>query len=351
MRLPGPVTGFPLDSSALAWQSSSTHRPRAWRVRRSSAPATPAVCDAALSPRRTEREEGREGMLSIALPKGSLQEQTLKLFAEADMTVTGAERGYEPTVDDPRISRAKILRPQEIPTYVAEGHFDMGICGHDWVVETGADVEEIADLPYAKTGTGVIRAVVAVPQDSPIERPEGIKPGSRVSTELVNVTRAYFEHLGIPVEVYFSYGATEAKVPDLMDVIVDLTETGETLRRNGLKIVDTVLESTTRLIANKESWADPVKRRAMEEVRTLLLGVIEARGRVLLSMNVPEAALEAVVDQLPAMKRPTVNKLYGSEYVEVTTVADKATVNELIPRLKAAGAEDILEMPITKIVR
>ena len=284
-------------------------------------------------------------MLSIALPKGSLQEQTLKLFSEADMEVRGASRGYNPTVDDPRVTRVKVLRPQEIPTYVEEGHFDLGISGHDWVVESGADVVEIADLPYAKTGTGIIRAVVAVPADSPIEKPEDIPAGSRISTELVNVTKAYFERLGVSVEVFFSYGATEAKVPELMDAVVDLTETGETLRRNGLRIVDTVLESTTRLIANKNAWENPEKRRAMEEIRTLLLGVIEARGRVLLSMN------DAVVDVMPAMKHPTVNKLYGSDYVEITTVAEKATVNEVIPRLKAAGAEDILEMPISKIVR
>lgn len=290
-------------------------------------------------------------MLSIALPKGSLQEQTIKLFDEADMKVSGASRGYEPDIDDPRISRAKILRPQEIPTFVQDGYFDMGIAGHDWVMETGADVVEIADLPYAKTGAGVIKAVVAVPVDSPIERAEDIPAGSRVTTELVNVTKAYFEGLGIDVEVHFSYGATEAKVPEIMDVIVDLTETGETLRRNGLKIVGTVLESTTRLIASKEAWADPDKRRAMEEVRTLLLGVIEARGRVLLLMNVPEEKLDAVVAVMPAMKHPTVNKLYGSDFVEVTTVADKHTVNELIPKLKAAGAEDILEMPISKIVK
>lgn len=290
-------------------------------------------------------------MLSIALPKGSLQEQTLKLFSEADMPVAGASRGYDCSVDDPRIERAKILRPQEIPTYVSDGYFDLGISGHDWVLETAADIVEVADLPYAKTGTGIIRAVVAVPDDSPIQRPEDIPAGSRVSTELVNVTRAYFDRLGIPVEVFFSYGATEAKVPELMDVIVDLTETGETLRRNGLRIVDTVLESTTRLIANKESWRDPVKRQAIEEIRTLLLGVIEARGRVLLLMNVAESRLDEVVAVLPAMKHPTVNKLYNSDFVEVTTVADKATVNELIPKLKSAGAEDILEMPIGKIVR
>ena len=193
--------------------------------------------------------------------------------------------------------------------------------------------------------------VVAVPDDSPIETAADIKPGARITTEFPRSTQAYFERLGIPVEVHFSYGATEAKVPEMMDALVDLTETGSTLRRNGLRIVDVVLESTTRLLANKDAWADPEKRRAIEEIRTLLLGVIEARGRVLLSMNVAEDKLDAVVATLPAMKNPTVSQLYGSSGLEVTTVADKSTVNILIPKLKAAGAEDILEMPISKIVR
>ncbi len=290
-------------------------------------------------------------MLSLALPKGSLQEQTLKLFAEADLEVKGGGRGYNVRIDDPRIGRVKILRPQEIPLYVQDGHFDLGISGHDWVTESGADVVEVAELPYAKTGTGVVKMVLAVPDDSPIVTAAEIKPGSRISTEFPNVTRGFFEQLGIPVEVEFSYGATEAKVPELVDALVDLTETGETLRRNGLKIVDVVLESTTRLVANRESWEDPGKRVEIEEIRTLLLGVIEARGRVLLLMNVPEARLADVVGVLPAMKRPSVNRLYDSDYVELMTVVDKLGVNILIPKLKAAGAEDILEMPITKIVR
>lgn len=290
-------------------------------------------------------------MLSIALPKGSLEEQTMRLFADADLEVRKSSREYNPTIGDPRISKVKILRPQEIPLYVAEGHFDLGVSGHDWVTESGADVVEVADLPYAKTGTGVIKLVLAVPLDSPIHAAADIPPGSRISTEFPNVTRAFFERLGIPVEVHYSYGATEAKVPELMDALVDLTETGSTLRRNGLRIVDVVLESTTRLLASKQAWADPVKRGAIEEIRTLLLGVIEARGRVLLSMNVCAERLPGVIGELPAMKRPTVNQLYGSDDYEVMTVAEKSAVNILIPRLKAAGAEDILEIPISKIVR
>jgi ATP phosphoribosyltransferase len=290
-------------------------------------------------------------MLSIALPKGSLGEQTLLLFAQADLEVRKSSREYNPTIADPRIDKVKILRPQEIPLYVAQGYFDLGISGFDWVTESGADVVEVAELPYAKTGTGVVKMVLAVPDDSPVHSAADIAPGSRITTEFPNVTRAYFEKLGIPVEVSFSYGATEAKVPEIMDALVDLTETGSTLRRNGLRIVDVVLTSTTRLLANKGAWADPVKRVEIEEIRTLLLGVIEARGRVLLEMNVCAERLEAVIAELPAMKRPTVNQLYGSQDYAVTTVADKSTVNVLIPRLKAAGAEDILELAISKIVR
>lgn len=290
-------------------------------------------------------------MLTMALPKGSLEEQTLLLFAQADLEVKKSSREYNPTISDPRIGKIKILRPQEIPIFVQDGEFDLGISGYDWVTESGADVIEVADMPYAKTGTGVVTMVLAVPDTSPIQSARDIEPGSRITTEFPNVTRRYFEELGIPVEVFFSHGATEAKVPDMMDALVDLTETGSTLRRNGLKIVDTVLTSTTRLLANKDSWADPIKRREIEEIRTLLLGVIEARGRVLLSMNVPQNRLDEVIATLPSMKHPTVSPLYGSDALEVTTVADKAGVNILIPRLKAAGAEDILEMPISKIVR
>jgi len=290
-------------------------------------------------------------VLSIALPKGSLQEQTLLLFAEADLPVKRSAREYTVAIADERISKVKILRPQEIPKYIEEGYFDLGISGLDCITEAGADVVEVADMPYAKTGTGVMQMVVAVPEDSGVKEATDIKPGSRVTTEFPNITRKYFEQLGIPVEVFYSYGATEAKVPDLMDVVVDLTETGSTLRRNHLKIVGTIMESTTRLIANRSSWEDPQKRKAMGEIRTLLLGVIEARGRVLLSMNVSKDRLEDVVSVLPAMKRPTVSPLYNTDYLEITTVVDKNTVNVIIPKLKEMGAEDILELGISKIVR
>lgn len=290
-------------------------------------------------------------MLSIALPKGSLEKQTLLLFAEADLQVKGSSREYTVTVDDDRISKVKILRPQEIPKYVEEGYFDMGISGLDCITESGADIVEVADMPYAKTGTGFMKMVIAVPEDSSIEKASDIKPGSRVTTEFPNITKNFFDNLGIDVGVFYSFGATEAKVPELMDVVVDLTETGSTLRSNRLRIVDTIMESTTKLIANKKSWENADKRRAMEEIRTLLLGVIDARGRVLLSMNVSKDKLDDVVNALPAMKRPTVAPLYNSDYFEITTVVDKNTVNVIIPQLKAKGAEDILEQNISKIVR
>lgn len=290
-------------------------------------------------------------MLNIALPKGSLEEQTLMLFAQADLEVKRGFREYNPVINDPRIAKVKILRPQEIPTYVQEGYFDLGISGLDCVMESRAKVVEVAEMPYAKTGVGKLKMVIAVASRSLAEKPEDIPPQSRVSTEFPNITRDYFDKLGIPVNIFYSHGATEAKVPELMDVVVDLTETGQTLVRNQLKIIGTILESTTRLIANPDSWADSAKRQAIEEIKTLLLGVVEARGKVLLSMNVPKEKLAAVVSVLPAMKNPTVAQLYNSDYLEVTTVVEKNCVNVLLPELKAKGAEDILELPITKIVK
>lgn len=290
-------------------------------------------------------------MISIALPKGSLEEQTLKLFGQADLEVRSTERDYNPSIDDARIDNVKILRPQEIPKYVEDGYFDLGISGLDWVQETGSDVEIVATLSYSKQGGGGVRVVVAVPMDAPIESASNIKPDSRVSTEYSNLTKKFFEELNIPVNIFFSYGATEAKVPDLMDVIVDLTETGATLRRNGLKIVGTIVESETVLIANKGSMNDPVKGREITEIKTLLLGVLEARGKVLLDMNVPKDRLDDVISVLPAMKKPTVSQLYDTDYYALETVVDKKDVNTLIPKLKEMGAEDILEINISKIVR
>ncbi len=289
-------------------------------------------------------------MINIAIPKGSLEEQTLLLFKQADLEIKKTEREYNPKVNDPRINKVKILRPQEIPKYIDEGYFDLGISGRDWVVESNSDVVEVADMPYSKQGAGIVKIVIAVPQDSDIKTAADIKPESRVTTEYPNITKAFFENLGIPIDMHFSYGATEAKVPDLMDVVVDLTETGSTLRKNGLKIVDVMMESSSKLIANKDSWADPVKRQEIEEIKTLLLAVIEARGKVLIDMNVPADKLDAVIDALPSMKHPTVSQLYKSDYYAVETVISKNEINILIPKLKNLGAEDIIEMEISKIV-
>ncbi|KAB2947456.1 MAG: ATP phosphoribosyltransferase [Candidatus Methanoperedens nitroreducens] len=289
-------------------------------------------------------------MLDLALPKGSLEEQTLLLFKQADLEIRKTDREYNPTVKDPRIRKVKILRPQEIPKYVEEGYFDLGISGKDWVMESDSDIVEVADMFYSKMGEGIVKIVIAVPNEKDIKSAKDIKPGSRVSTEYPNLTKKFFDKLGIPVDLRYSYGATEAKVPELVDVIVDLTETGSTLRKNGLKIVDIILESNTKLIANKKSMKDPVKRKEIEEIRILLQAVLEARGKVFIVMNVPEDKLDAVVSGLPAMKRPTVSKLYKSDYYAVETVVSKSEINILIPRLKALGAEDILEIDITKIV-
>jgi ATP phosphoribosyltransferase len=289
-------------------------------------------------------------MITLTLPKGSLEAQTLQLFKEADLEVKRTDRDYNPRIADNRIGKVKILRPQEIPTYVEKGYFDLGISGLDWVSETESDVVEVANLSYSKTGEGNVKIVVAVHRDEPIDDVRKIRPGSRVTTEYPGLTKKYFSELGIPVQLFHSYGASEAKVPDLMDVVVDLTETGTTLRKNGLKIIGQIMESYTVIIANKESWADPQKRREIEEIRTLLFGVIEARNKVLLTMNVPTHTMEKIVATLPAMKKPTVSRLHGIDYYSIQTVVPKNAVNQLIPRLKACGAEDILEIPITKIV-
>ncbi|MGD0534984.1 MAG: ATP phosphoribosyltransferase [Methanoregula sp.] len=289
-------------------------------------------------------------MITLALPKGSLEAQTLQLFKEADLEVRRTDRDYSPRIDDPRIGKIKILRPQEIPTYVDKGYFDLGISGLDWVRETGADVVEVAALTYSKTGEGNVKIVIAVHRDEPIESAAQIRPDSRVTTEYPELTKKFFADLKIPVQLFHSFGASEAKVPDLMDVVVDLTETGTTLRKNSLKIIGQIMESHTVIIANRAAWADKEKRREIEEIKTLLFGVLEARHKVLLTMNVPAAALEKIVSALPAMKKPTVSRLHGIDYYSIQTVVQKSAVNELIPKLKRCGAEDILEIPIAKIV-
>lgn len=291
-------------------------------------------------------------MLRLVLPKGSLEENTLKLFEEADLPVhRGSDRDYDARIDDPRISQVKILRPQEIAMYVQRGYFDLGITGLDWIVETDSNITEIMDLHYNKQSVGrPVRIVLAVPNDSGITDPQEMKPCSRISTEYPRMTARFFHDLGVTVEVLPSYGATEAKVPEIADAIVDVTETGTSLRKHGMRIIATLLESRTKLIANNDAYADPVRRQEIEEIQTLLSGVLSARGKVLIKLNVVEDKLNDIISVLPAMKMPTVSRLYGESYYAVETVVVKSDINLLIPELKRRGAEDILELPISKIV-
>jgi ATP phosphoribosyltransferase len=290
-------------------------------------------------------------VLRLVIPKGSLEAQTLRLFEEADLRVRrGSDRDYHGSIDDERIDRVSLLRPQEIPTYVQDGLFDLGITGQDWIAETGADVEVLTGLSYAKSGTGHgTRVVLAVPGDHPANSAKEMPPGSRISTEFLHLTQRFFADLGIDVKVVWSYGATEAKVPEIVDAIVDITETGSTLRAHGMKILDTLMTSEPVLVANRDSVADADKRRAMDDVVTLLLGALRAEGRVLIKLNVGETDLTAVLEAVPAMKSPTVSRLQEGGYA-VETVVEKRQVNTLIPLLKARGATDILELSISKIV-
>jgi ATP phosphoribosyltransferase len=290
-------------------------------------------------------------MLKLVIPKGSLEEQTLRLFEAADLRVRrGSVRDYHGTVDDDRIERVSILRPQEIPLYVQDGLFDLGITGQDWIAETEADVEVLTTLSYARSGTGHgTQVVLAVPNEHPATNAKEIPAGTRISTEFLKLTERYFEELGIPVKVVWSYGATEAKVPEIVDAIVDVTETGHTLRAHGMRIVETLLTSEPVLIANREALADATKRAAVEDVRTLLLGALRAEGMVLIKLNVTEDRLQDVLAVVPSMKAPTVSQLSEGGYA-IETVVEKRGVNRLIPELKGAGATDILELPISKIV-
>ena len=294
----------------------------------------------------------RSAMLKLVIPKGSLEAQTLALFEAADIRlVRGSDRDYHGKVDDPRIQQFSLLRPQEIPRYVEDGFFDLGITGLDWVLETGATVATVAELPYSKAFVGGrVRIVVAVSEASGIDQPHQIKPEARISTEYVELTRRYFAELGIPVKIFLSYGATEAKVPTIVDAVVEVTDTGSTLRRHGLKIIDTILESPTLLVANPAAFEDPVKRQAIEELKILIMGAIDARGKVLMKLNVHADRLDAVLAELPSMRAPTVSKLADEAFYAVESVVPRASVNVLIPRLKGIGATDILELPISKIV-
>ena len=291
-------------------------------------------------------------MLSLVLPKGSLERATLDLFDAADLTVRrSSDRDYHASIDDPRVERVRFLRPQEIPSYLERGLFDLGITGRDWIAETGAGLVSLCELRYSKVTANPVRVVLAVPESSPWRSVSDLPEGIRISTELPALTSRYLEAHGISAMVVPSYGATEAKVPDIVDAIVDLTETGSSLRRNGLRILDTLLTSYTELVANIDAYGDPDKRAAMEDIELLLRGAIEARGNVLLKLNVAAAELEVVTKMLPALSSPTITTLARGDMNAVETVVPKHSVNTLIPALKAAGARDILEIPISKIVQ
>lgn len=290
-------------------------------------------------------------MLKLVLPKGSLEKATLELFAQADLAVSRAsDVDYSARVSDPRISEVRILRPQEIASYVAEGLFDFGITGRDWIEETNADVVSIGELHYSKVSTNPIQVVLAVAGSSSAKDVRELPDGVRVSTEYPGLTKRYFERLGIKATVKLSYGATEAKIPDIADAVVEITETGRALRAAGLRVLDVVLTSNTELIANPASANDPEKRHAMEQIYTLLNGTLKARERVLVKLNVSEADLDRVIAELPAMKVPTVSKLFQNQGYAVEAVVPRSVINTLIPSLKDHGATDILEIPLSKIV-
>ena len=290
-------------------------------------------------------------MLRLVLPKGSLERATIELFEAADLAVSrSSDVDYRASVKDHRISEVRILRPQEIPRYVADGLFDVGITGRDWVEETGAEVVSLGELSYSKATSKPIQVVLAVEAGSPWASVRDMPDGVKVSTEYPLLTERFFISNGVKADVVLSYGATEAKVPEIADAVVEITETGRALRAAGLKIIETILVSYTELIANPEAYLRPEQRKAMEDINTLLQGALKARGRVLVKLNVEAADLDAVVSLLPAMRSPTVSELFGGGSYAVETVVPKEAINKLIPELKDAGASDIIELPISKIV-
>jgi len=286
--------------------------------------------------------------LKLALPKGSLQTSTLRLFERAGYHVSVSERSYYPSVDDSEIE-AMLIRAQEVSRYVEQGVLDAGITGSDWYKDSGADLVTVAELVYSKQTFSPCHWVLAVPVDSAFQTPEDLA-GKRVATELVNVTRRYFEARGVPVEVQFSWGATEVKPPVLADAIVEITETGSSLRANHLRVIDTLLEVKNCLLANRKAWADEWKRHKLESLAMLLTGALVAEEKVGLKMNVPRAKVDEVLGVLTALKRPTVSPLSDPEWVALETIIDERTVRDIIPRLKRAGAEGIVEYPLNKLV-
>jgi ATP phosphoribosyltransferase len=286
--------------------------------------------------------------LKLGIPKGSLENATIDLFRRAGYNITTSSRSYFPAIDDPEIE-CMLIRAQEMARYVEDGILDAGLTGRDWVAETEAQVEPVADLVYAKQSFGKVRWVLAVPEASSFLTAKDLD-GKIIATELVATTRRYFESHGVKAKVEFSWGATEVKPPVLADAIVEVTETGSSLRANKLKIIDTVMESNTQLIANRDSWKDDWKRRKLEDMRMLLEGAINALGKVGLMLNVHKQDLNRVLSVLPALKRPTISHLSDEEWLAVNTILDEATVRDIIPRLKQAGGQGIVEYPLNKIV-
>lgn len=290
-------------------------------------------------------------VLRLVLPKGSLERATIELFEAADLAVSRrSDVDYKASVKDHRISDVRILRPQEIPRYVADGLFDIGITGRDWIEETGSDIVSLGELTYSKATSQPIQIVLGVAAGSPWESVKDMPDGVKVSTEYLALTERFFAANGVKAEVVLSYGATEAKVPEIADAVVELTETGRALQAAGLKVIETLLVSHTELIANHEAYERPEQRKAMEDINTLLQGALKARGQVLVKLNVEAADLDTVVSLLPAMRSPTVSELFGGGSYAVETVVPKEAINKLIPELKDAGASDIIELPISKIV-
>lgn len=287
-------------------------------------------------------------LLMLGLPKGSLEESTKALFAKAGWKIATSSRSYKPSIDDPELD-GRFVRAQEVSRYVEHGFFDCGLTGHDWVLENESDVVEVCDLIYSRASTLKSRWVLCVPESSSVKTVHDLA-GKRVATELMNTTKRYFKEKGVDAEVEFSWGATEVKVPDLVDAIVDITETGSSLRANKLRIVDTLLETNTKLIANKKSWADPKKRKKIETIALLLRGALEAGSKVGLKMNLPKSALDAVVKALPALRNPTISQLSNADWIALETIIDESVVREIIPQLKAMGAEGIVEYPLNKVV-
>jgi ATP phosphoribosyltransferase len=286
--------------------------------------------------------------LKLGIPKGSLENATVELFRRAGFQITTSTRSYFPGIDDPEIE-CMLIRAQEMARYVEDGILDGGLTGRDWIEENAADVVAVADLIYAKQSFGKVRWVLAVPEASDFRSVKDLQ-GKIIATELVATTKRYLEARGVSAKVEFSWGATEVKPPVLADAIVEVTETGSSLRANKLKIIDTVLESNTQLIANKNSWNDAWKRRKFEDIKMLLEGAINALGKVGLMLNVHKNDLDAVLGVLPALKRPTISHLSDDEWLAVNTILDESTVRDIIPRLKQAGGQGIVEYPLNKIV-